>query len=294
MINDKQRVAIVILSYNNIDDTIECIKSINKAHFSKCMDIFLIDNSSTDDYLNQILSKVDVFYSTRSDNKGYSHGNNIGIKEALQLGYPYIMILNNDTIVDEDFIDPLIKMLNSDSKAGIVAPLIKRYVDKKIWSSGGQFRRWLYNYEMKNNAINSDNKCSFITGCCFIAKSELFNEVGLLKEEYFMYNEDAEFCHRIDRIGKNNYVLKDSIILHKVSISSEVGSPFQLYYLYRNRIAFAYQEFLGLEKEYAVFINCLQALYRIFRLLLNGDKLGARAVRYAIGDARNINGRGRY
>lgn len=289
-----EKVAIVILSYNNVKDTVECIKSIYSNIERNLFEIFLIDNSTDEYYLKNIESKVNVYFSAKVNNNGYSHGNNVGIRKAISLNFKYIMILNNDTIVTRDCLQKLIDKVNNDENIGIVAPLIKRYSDNKIWSSGGSYRKLLCNYQMTSKYITSDAECEFLTGCCFLAKSILFQNIGLLKEDYFMYNEDSEFCHRLKMYGYKNYLVKNSVVLHKVSVSSEANSPFQLYYIYRNRIGFCYYEFKGLKRIYAINVNKLQALYRYLILKKEGQRKEAKAVYYAILDYKKINGKGRY
>lgn len=288
-----EKVAFVILTYKNIVDTIECVQSIKGTlldEFQKT--IIVIDNSEVTSYLDEIKKDKSIYcYSVK--NEGYSAGNNYGIKKAIEAGCEYIVVINNDTIVEKDFALPLLTFLKNNKKS-IVAPVIMSYYDRTIWSSGGKYRCLLKDYKMLNNPIKRIRKTDFATGCCFATTKEVFDEIGYLKEEYFMYNEDAEFCHRANKNHISIFVLPDSVIFHKISASTAPNSPFQLYYIYRNRIIFAREEYSGLSKIYAVFINIIKAHYRYFSYKLKHKNKEAMAVLFAIKDSKASRGRYRY
>lgn len=290
-----KKIGVVILSYRNIDDTIECIKSIRNCKSEKArIEIYLIDNSEDRSYIESILKAVEVDYSFTTRNDGYAKGNNVGIKNALHNGCNYIIVLNNDTIVEDDFVDPLIEALESDKSIALAAPLIISFYNNTVWSSGGKYRRLLCDFVMSSKPISEDTEAEFITGCCFAIKAETIKKIGLLSEKYFMYSEDADYCYRILKSGYKNKVIKNSKIYHKVSNSSGIESPFQMYYIHRNRILFANECYSGIHKVYAISINILKALYWIVRLKAKGNNEGAKAVEYAINDALKRTGRYRY
>jgi len=289
-----EKIGIVVLSFENIEDTVECIDSINNAESGEYdIQIYLVENSEDQNYLESILSRTKVDHHISIDNNGYANGNNIGIRKALQNGCDYILVINNDTVVNKDFLLPLIGVLKCHKKR-ISAPVIHRYSDSSIWSSGGIYRNILCDYVMVNDNIYSNRNAEFVTGCCFATTKELLQEIGVLNENYFMYNEDAEFCHRARMSGADLLVVQASKILHKISSTSGVDSPFQLYYTYRNRIAFAYEKFLGVHRIYAVLINKMKALYRGFKFLFVGKKDCAQALVYAVYDAGRHSGHYRY
>lgn len=287
------KVAFIILTYKNIDDTVECIKSINNTQVDKCEKIVIVvDNSEDDFYIRSIKETVNVDYSLSIKNDGYASGNNVGIKLAIKIGCKYLIVINNDTVVDPLFADPIISFLRDNSKV-IVSPLIYSFYSKQIWSSGGKHRRLLCDYVMVNDLPKHNRKTIFLTGCCIALTSNTIDSLGLFCEDYFMYNEDSDYCYRAKKKGIGLFVIPNSVIYHKISSSSQTNSPFQLYYLYRNKILFARCNYKGFLKFYAVFINKLKAAFKMFIFKAKGKREEAAALSFAIKDSR-IKGRFRY
>ena len=289
----KSKVGIVILEYKSVEDTVECLNSIYDSISSEFAEVYLVDNSETNEYTNKIKELTNVKNIILIKNNGYSHGNNIGIKKALKDGCKYVVVINNDTIVDNGFLDPLVNALEKDPYQ-IVAPVIYRANSKRIWSSGGVYRKLLCDYAMRNDAIIKNRKTDFVSGCCFATSKEVFERVGLLNEDLFMYNEDAEFCHRAHIKGINIVVIHDSIIFHKVSKSTGINSPFQLYYTYRNRLIFASKFYKGIIRWYAILVNKVKIIYRYFRFKKTRNNACCEALLYAIKDYKTKIGRTRY
>lgn len=103
-----EKVAFVILNYNNSQDTVECIESVQKIDY-KNFEIILIDNDSTDDSVDILSSKFpEITLIQTGINLGYAGGNNVGIKKAIDSKADYICVLNNDVVVDTNFLTILI------------------------------------------------------------------------------------------------------------------------------------------------------------------------------------------
>ena len=132
------KVEIIILNWNGKEDTIECLQSLQKVKYGN-VDITVVDNASTDDSAEKIASEFpSVKLLKNNKNLMYAGGNNVAIKEALRGEAEYFLILNNDTILHEDFLNYLVKSIRSDKKIGIVAPKINYYNNRKlIWYAGG-------------------------------------------------------------------------------------------------------------------------------------------------------------
>jgi GT2 family glycosyltransferase len=291
----KMKIAFVILSYRNIDDTVDCIKSISCINTPrKDYEIILVDNSEDDgESLAEIKKRTTVDYSLLVPNNGYSHGNNIGIKIAYDHGYDYICVINNDTIVTPNFLDELLDVIKQKNDVALVAPLIYTYHGQKIWSSGGHYNAFHANYIMTRNAIHGISKAEFVNGCCFLFHRDLIEAIGYMDEDYFMYNEDADWCYKINAVGLSNYVVPKSIINHKVSISSGTNSPFQLYYIYKNRLLFIKKNQKGYIKLYSYMINAIQIIIRMMQYSIKSPKC-SKALWHALVDANSVLGRGRY
>lgn len=133
-IGDKQpSVAIIIVNYNGIEDTIECVKSLNKINYDNYK-IFVIENGSSKkptkeqiDYL-----KGQTVYIESAENLGFSGGNNIGIRKAIENEFDYVLLLNNDTTVEPDFLSILIGVATKKDNAGIVSGKIAFYSKPRV------------------------------------------------------------------------------------------------------------------------------------------------------------------
>jgi len=173
-------------------------------------------------------------------NGGFSYGNNIAINYALKKNdFDYVLLLNNDTIVDKLFLQEMVKTAENYQNAGIVGSKIY-YYDKpnKLWFNGGTFNEWIG----RSSHIQKENKtdiseCSFITGCSMLIQKDVLEKVGLLDESYFMYVEDLDYSYRTTKYGYKLFVAHNSIIWHKIGASNEGElSEFSAYWSTKNRI----------------------------------------------------------
>ena len=244
------KIIIVILNWNGYTDTLECINSILNIKYDK-FEILLIDNGS--DYteykkFSTLKSKVTLIRSDK--NLGFSGGNNLGIKYALDAGADYVLLLNNDTIVEPNFLKPLLNAFEEDTKAGIVAPQINYFSEpKKIWSAGGKISRlrgsgFAYSDKYDDGLYKNDKSKDFVSGCCMLIKKDVFDEVGMFDDNFFLYVEDVDLCYRTIYAGYKIVVSGNSKIFHKVSGSTQGNlSKLPLYYATRNRLYFSKKNF---------------------------------------------------
>ncbi len=242
------KVSIIILNWNGLEDTLECLYSLSKIDYDN-FEVILVDNNSSGNDVEIIKEKYgDLITSliVNDKNLGFSGGNNEGIKAAIQNGADYVMLLNNDTVVEADFLSVLVDKVNYTENIGILTPMIKFFSAKdKIWSAGGSISKikasgFTFGYNKPAAKYSSDRLCAFASGCCMMIKREVIENVGLLDEDYFLYIEDTDFCHRtIDAQYKILYV-GVSRIYHKVfSTTSRDHKLLPLYYSIRNRLYFA-------------------------------------------------------
>lgn len=243
-------VHIILLNYNGYEDTIECIKSLEKIDYYNYK-IVVIDNNSTDDseeiIKEYIKENKKVHFIQTGENLGFSGGNNIGIKWSLDNNADYICLLNNDTTVETNFLKELMNEMQQDSKIGISAGKIM-YLNEpdRIWSAGGfisDIKALGCHYGMnqvdKNGEFNKKKNVTFLTGCLQLIRREVFEDIGTYDHEYFLYMEDVDFCKRTIEAGYKLMYIPKSKIYHKVSASTGgEESPLQLYYMTRNRILF--------------------------------------------------------
>jgi GT2 family glycosyltransferase len=179
-----------------------------------------------------------------SENVGYAEGNNIGIKYALNnLNPDYILLLNNDTVVDKHFLVEMLKVAESDDKIGITGPKIYYYDDpNRIWFAGGKIS-WKFcrglnigNNEIDNGQHDKVSEVEYISGCAFLIKKELIQKIGFFEKIYFLYFEEIDWTLRASEFDYKSVFVPKGKIWHKVSrsgggIKGKVG----LYYITKNR-----------------------------------------------------------
>jgi len=225
-----KNIYVIILNYNGGKDTIDCIRSIQKstrqpADKIQNWKILIIDNKSQDDSLIQLkktFPKIEIIEN--KINKGFAGGVNTGIKEALKRGAEYILLLNNDTVAENDFVTPLITYLENNESIGIVSPVIKyKKNGKLLYDLGGKVNwgigrtKHLEIQSFKDAKTQREEKIDYVSGCCMMVRREVFEKIGLFDERFFLYFEDVDFCLRARKAGFGISVVKDSIINHKLS-----------------------------------------------------------------------------
>lgn len=284
-----KKVFIILLNYNGYKDTLEAVKSLEKISYENYK-IVIVDNNSTDNSYNILKEKLgEKHYIVQSGkNGGFAFGNNIGIKFALDNDADYVLLINNDTTVKEDFLDILVSTIEKKENIGLATGLILNYYDKdKIWFGGGDIN-WNKFFGMhidENKSIKEvslkEGEITFATGCLMLIKSETLKSIGLLSEEYFMYYEDVDFCANLQKNNYKIYYNPKSIIYHKISAASgENESPFAIEWNTRNRIKFM-KKYKGMVSKFkyikTVIYFYLTRLIKILEYIFKGrnDKVSA-------------------
>jgi len=277
------KIAVIILNWNQAQLTIDCLQSVLKSRLENkiSLDIVVIDNGSTNENINLLTnSRVNGFTLIKNkENLGFTGGNNEGIKYALKNKADYIFLLNNDTEIKNNCILELWKAFSKGGNIGIVAPKIyyapgfefhkDRYkkgdLGKVIWSAGGKIDwdnvlgQHLGVDKVDKGQFNIMKRVSFVSGCAMMVKKEVFKKIGLLDERYFLYLEDLDFCQRATKLGFEILFNPQAIIYHKNAGSSSSGSKLQEYYITRNRLLFG-QKYASLKMKLFLLREALKGL----------------------------------
>jgi GT2 family glycosyltransferase len=220
-------IAVILVAYGGRDDTVACIRSIQKSDYSNYR-IILVDNDSPDDTSQFVRGTFpDVLLVESETNLGFAGGNNLGIDKTLELNADYIFLLNNDTEIASDTIGKLVDSAGKSEKLGAIGPKIY-YFEKKdiIWSAGGMIDfRWSNLYhrgirKLDSAEYNVRREVDYLTGCALMFPSERVKEIGKLDESFWMYYEDADFCMRLKRAGYSINYEPGAKVWHKVSSST--------------------------------------------------------------------------
>ncbi|MBW9221793.1 glycosyltransferase family 2 protein [Methanothermococcus sp. SCGC AD-155-C09] len=289
---------IILLDNNSQDGSIEKIKEycngeieVNSKFFkyskdNKPINVFEIDEEDVEKGYFKNKEKYEELPSNRrliliknKDNYGFAGGNNIGIRFVLNvLNSKYTCLLNNDTVVDRDYLVELVKVAEGDENIGIVGSKIYYYDyngrDDVIWALGGGGvdvrlgKTWHY---MENRGNYDAIECEYITGCSMLIRREVLYRLKGFDERFFCYYEDTDLSVRCRELEYKLLCATKSILWHKVSASSGgEESPVSIYYGTRNRIYFV-------KKHNNSFFN-----YLIFLIWFLGYKHIRRVVYFVV------------
>lgn len=243
-------VSIVSVNYNGSEDTCEFIESLTKISYPN-IEIIIIDNASPADnpkIIKQRFPNVILYESII--NYGFAGGNNQGIMRARG---EYVLLLNNDTIVDKGFLEPLVDKLESDSRIGAVSSKLRYYYDRNIIQFAGYtplnhktMRNFSIGHREKDRGqYDHDYETPYAHGAAMMVPMRVIKEIGLMSYIFFLYYEEADWSYRIRRVGYKIFYVHNSLVYHKESISVGKLSTLKIYYLNRNRIVFMRRNVFG-------------------------------------------------
>jgi len=237
-------VYIIVLNWNRKYDTLECLESLQDVCYPNYK-VLVVDNGSTDGSSYIIRKRFpNITLIENEKNLGFAEGNNVAIRHALREGADYILLLNNDTVIDKQLLMELVKIAESDLKIGICGPKIYYYnAPNTIWFAGGLIKRGIaFHIGDGEDDQGQHDKITFvdyITGCAMMIKRKLVEKVGLLDPDYFCMFEDADLCHRGRKAGFKVVYGPTAKVWHKISLSfGGMLSPLWVYYKVRNNILF--------------------------------------------------------
>ncbi|AYD39334.1 glycosyltransferase family 2 protein [Clostridium fermenticellae] len=265
-------IYIILINYNGYKDTIECVNSLKKINYNNYR-VLIVDNASMNDSL-EILKRTlkDCIIIESKKNLGFAGGNNLAIKYALDNNADYILLLNNDTLVEHNFLENMLCSFSKDSSIGLVGCKIMYYPERNIIWYGGGYVDWFkftgIHYEMGKADVKCDaeKEINFMTGCSMLIKRDVFEKVGLLSEEYFMYYEDVDFCVRVNDAGYKIWYNPNAVIYHKIGLSAGgEESPFSIKWCTRNRILFMNKYKNKVSKAEFIFSRLFFYVTRIIR-----------------------------
>lgn len=261
----KNKVSIIILTTNALAMTKEQLLDVAKLYTGNLdAECLVVDNGSKDGteeaLKNYKLPNMKYKFLQSGANLGFAGGNNVGIKDALKRGYDYVILMNNDLILQKDTVVKLVDFMSKNSDVGMASPKMyfasgyefhkDRYKDsekgKVIWYAGGIIdKQNVYTShrgvdEIDNGQYDKVEETDVANGACVIIRDEVFEKVGFLDDSFFLYWEDADFSERVRSSGFKVIYYPGTWIWHKVSASTGgSGSPTNDYFLIRNRFYYS-------------------------------------------------------
>jgi len=246
-IENKPLVYVVVLNWNNAVDTIECLQSLENSDYQPFVPL-VIDNGSTNGSVELIRDKFPTISIVELEkNLGYAAGNNVGIQHALDSGADYVMVLNNDTLVEPTMLGELVKCAEFDSKIGMIGPKMYCYEPEDTifaigsfinWSKGETTNRGLFQPASDFAHFQGPEQVDFIAGCGVLVSRKFIEQVGVLDPIYYLNFEDVDWGVRGWRQGFEIWFAPQAVMRHKVSATLGKASPANTYYMTRNALLF--------------------------------------------------------
>jgi len=237
----KSTTSIVIVNYKTPELCIDSLKSLQLGGFSN-VDVFVVDNASNDDSIDKLnLAITENSWNTAEviqsqSNSGFSSGNNIGINAS---NSEFVLLLNSDTIVRPGAIELLVKTLQDNPQMGMASPRLEwpdgspqescfrfhRPINELIRSAAtGPITRLFKRYEVPLRVSDKVIYPEWTSFACVLIRRQVFEDIGLLDEEFFMYFEDVDFCERARKAGWQIIHNPEAHVVHLRGGSSPVKS----------------------------------------------------------------------
>lgn len=284
-----QTIGIVTVLYNSEKVLKDYFESLSKQTYKNFI-LYVVDNKSPDNSLGE-LSQLRMEYSQikccvilNNVNGGVAQGNNMGIKKALEDGCDYILLSNNDVVLNDNTIETL---LNGLVQHDIDMAVSKIYFfgDPLIWYVGGKFR-YVLGSTIHLGYLKPDNKkwdnfrlTEYAPTCFILIKKDVFADIGLFDEKYFVYYDDTDWIYRCRKRKKKIGIIPSSKLWHKESSSTGgMTSDFYIKFNYRNQVYFC-------RKHFSFLHNLLVAVSNVLYFVLFKRKHFNKAQRYLLREA---------
>ncbi len=238
----KPLVFIIIVNWNLKEVTLDCIESIYQLKYPN-FHVVVVDNNSQDGSPSAIAERYPfVEQILHNENRGSTAGYNAGFRRMLDSDAQFALLINNDTLIDPLALDYLVDACQPEN-VGMTGPLIY-YASSphKIWSAGAMRSRLTLEITGDHGRRETFDKFTerdFLTSCALLCKREVLEKVGLMDEDFFVYQEEQDFCYRVREAGYRLLLIPQAKVLHKISLSSGGSeTPNERYWMAKNGILF--------------------------------------------------------
>jgi GT2 family glycosyltransferase len=243
-------VSIIIVNWNRRKDVFECLESVRRLDYPN-YHIVVVDNGSTDgsqQSIEKAFPEVVLIYN--ETNLGFTGGNNVGIRYALQHNAEYVWLLNNDTIVEPQTLSTLIETAEGSADIGMVSPIVHFYdqpdkVQLSCWYFDLENRRFTEQLEARRN------NNTLLAGTALLIKRAVIEKIGCLDDRFFAYGEDFEYSVRSFRAGYRNALEPAAKIFHKAPVLEDMCAKrpaHYFYYMIRNDHLFWFSYIRGMQR----------------------------------------------
>lgn len=275
-------VTAIVLNWCNASETAACLESLAESTY-EALTVLLVDNGSPDgsgDILHEQFAHVP--YLQTGSNLGYTGGNNRGMDWAIAHGAEFLLVLNNDTVIDPECVSAMMRAA-VETQAALVVPQIV-YFDEpgRVWYAGGDFApmRALGMHRRQDQLVDpADTRApiSFACGCCFLIRADVARAMGGFHEPYFAYVEDLDLSFRLIRAGHALVYEPTAMVQHRIA-RHEKTTPFQIRQGGRNRRRFVRLHYTILQRIRFMCWFYPTRLVHLARYAVTGQWTHARAI----------------
>lgn len=270
-------VSVITVNYNQLQYTLQLLESLRRSNYEN-IEIIVVDNASQENpaaVLTERFPEARVIVS--AENLGFAGGNNLGLNSAKG---KYLFFLNNDTEIVPDTIGPLVTYCEEHTDAGIVCPKILYYNSGETIQYVGSSRINPFTGRNTRPGFGEKDRGQFKTvrrtdlahGAAMMVPRTVVERAGPMPELFFLYYEEIDWCETIKSHGYNIYVVPESRVYHKESMSIGKNSPLKTYYMTRNRLLFMRRHTSGFSKlSWIVFFLLFSIPKNSLTFLLKGE-----------------------
>ncbi len=245
-------IGIIIVNWNRKADLLRCLKSVQTTDYP-CYQVVVVDNGSTDGSVEAVRESFPaVTLLLQTENLGYTGGNNLAIRYLLDRQVDYFFLLNNDALIDEQTLSILVDTAWQNPSAGFLGPLVLT-IEKPdvILTAGGSL---VNGWRAEQRGIGEVNcgqyaipeEVDYISGCALLVPRRVIEQIGVLDEDFFSYDEDMEWCRRGNKHGWQVLLVPRAKAWHPDTRLRDEDAPIVSYYIARNNLMFAQKQKLGL------------------------------------------------
>jgi hypothetical protein len=268
----KNGLWVVIPTYNRADDLIQCLDSLSKAGLA--MDhIVVVDNASEDNTIELVEHHYPNVHKISLDNNlGATGASNKGFDFALERGADYVLRLDSDTVVAQDFLEPLVEIAESNPVIGAVSPKIYYYDNpEEIWYAGVDAQPLIFGainghrHELDSPENSQLRRVDYIWAAAMLIKRDVLQKTSGFDTDFFVYHEEIDFCERIRAAGFQLVFVPNSKVWHKVG--SSANNAWTAYHWNRSKMLL-YRKQAG-NVLHKVFLIFYALIYVLVDALLN-------------------------
>ncbi len=274
-------VSIIIPHWNGIDVITECLESLHKTIYPN-IETIVVDNNSTDESVKHIRKNFpNVIIFENEQNEGYAGGCNRGAEIAKG---EYLLFLNNDTIHEPNWIEPLVQLLEKNPRTSAVQPKLLNYYQKNLFdyagAAGGMMdilvfpfaRGRIFNeQEIDTNHYNSNKEVFWSSGTAFLVRKTAFEIAGKFDELFFAHMEEIDLCWRFHLLGFDVWCEPRSVVYHKNAVSLPMYTEKKYYLNHRNSLIMLLTNYSIPLAIYILPIRWALDIVAIIYAILNGD-----------------------